>query len=138
MAKPLTFKEAKFQVEKLTSDPEQELTDEVIPKPVGYHLLIAMPEFSETYGDSGLVKSAKTAQHETILSMVGLVVDMGAQAYSDEDRFPKGPWCEVGDYVMFRANSGTRFKVGGKEMRLMNDDSIEATLTDPNAISAVN
>ena len=70
--------------------------------------------------------------------MVGLVVDMGTEAYGDEARFPNGPWCKQGDYVMFRSNSGTRFKVGGKEFRLMNDDSIEAVVADPSAISTVN
>jgi co-chaperonin GroES (HSP10) len=73
--------------------------------------------------------------HETIMSMVGLVLDMGAQAYSDKDRFSTGPWCEVGDYIMFRANTGTRFMVGGKEYRLMNDDSVEATVKDPRGVS---
>jgi co-chaperonin GroES (HSP10) len=66
--------------------------------------------------------------------MVGLVVDMGTQAYTDPSRFPNGPWCKVGDYVMFRANSGTRFKVQGKEYRLINDDTIEAVVADPNGI----
>lgn len=60
---------------------------------------------------------------------------MGAQAYSDKDRFPTGPWCEVGDYVMFRANTGTRFKVNRQEYRLMNDDSIEAVVEQPSAIT---
>lgn len=116
---------------------ESELKDEMIPKPVGYHLLIAMPEIEETFGGSGIVKPAKTMSHESIMSMVGLVVDVGEQAYKDADRFPLGPWCKAGDYVMFRANSGTRFKVGGKEMRLMNDDSIEAVVNDPASVSSV-
>lgn len=116
---------------------EPELKDEMIPRPVGYHLLVAMPEGEQTFGDSGIIKAAKTMHHESIMSMVGLVVDMGEQAYKDADRFPSGPWCKTGDYVIFRANSGTRFKVGGKEMRLMNDDSIEAVVTDPNAVSSV-
>ena len=116
---------------------EQELTDELIPKPVGYHLLITMPKVQETFGDGTLIKLDKTVHQETIMSMVGLVLDMGDQAYGDKDRFPNGPWCKQGDYVMFRPNSGTRFKVGGQEMRLMNDDSIEAVISDPNAICAV-
>jgi co-chaperonin GroES (HSP10) len=65
---------------------------------------------------------------------MGLVVDMGDEAYSDADRFPTGPWCKQGDYVMFRANTGTRFTVNGLEYRLMNDDSIEATIADPAGI----
>jgi co-chaperonin GroES (HSP10) len=116
--------------------PEAELKDECIPKPVGYHILVAMPEVEEKY-KSGIIKSAKTVNHEGLLSMVGLVVDMGSEAYSDTSRFPNGPWCKIGDYVMFRSNSGTRFKVGGKELRLMNDDSLEAVVSDPSAITAV-
>jgi len=108
-----------------------------IPRPVGYHLLIAMPERELTFGKSGIIKAAKTVSHETILSMVGVILDMGDQAYKDDKRFPSGPWCEVGDYVMFRANSGTRFKVAGQEYRLMNDDNIEAVVEDPNGITPI-
>jgi co-chaperonin GroES (HSP10) len=69
------------------------------------------------------------------MSIIGLVVDMGEQAYNDPERFTTGPWCKQGDYVMFRANSGTRFKVNGLEYRLMNDDSIEAVVADPSGVS---
>lgn len=107
----------------------------LIPKPVGYHLLVMMPEVEETYGGSGLIKAAKTVNEETVLNMVGVVVAMGDQAYSDKERFPTGAWCEVGDFVVFRSNSGTRFKVEGQEYRILNDDSIEATVSDPRAIT---
>lgn len=113
---------------------EEELENQ-LPKPVGYHLLIAMPEVEETYGDSGIIKSAQAMHHDEIMSMVGLVLDMGEQAYSDKDRFPTGAWCKQGDYVMFRMNTGTRFKLGGVEYRLMNDDSIEAVVNDPRGIT---
>lgn len=116
--------------------PEGELEAQ-IPKPVGYHILVAMPKVEETFGDSGLVKSATTIHHESIMSMVGLVLDMGEQAYADKDRFPTGAWCQVGDYVMFRSNSGTRFKVAGQEYRIMNDDSIEAVVQDPKGITKI-
>jgi co-chaperonin GroES (HSP10) len=116
---------------------QEEVLESMIPHPVGYHILIAMPKQEETFGDSGILKSQKTMSHDGILSMVGLVLDMGAQAYTDKDRFTTGPWCKAGDYVMFRANSGTRFKVGGQEYRILNDDSIEAVVEDPNAISGV-
>lgn len=112
----------------------QEL-DAVIPKPVGYRVLIALPKVEETFGESGIVKASKTIHDEYVLSTVGLVLDMGEQAYQDKDRFPTGPWCKRGDYVMFRANTGTRFKIQGQEYRLMNDDSIEAVVPDPRAIS---
>ena len=102
-----------------------------VPTPVGYRVLIELPEVDDTYGDSGIIKSSKEQRHEMILSISGKVVDMGEGAYSDEDRFPSGAWCKVGDHVVFRANTGTRFKIGEKEYRLMNDDSIEAVVDDP-------
>ncbi|MAO21225.1 MAG: hypothetical protein CMJ25_10785 [Phycisphaerae bacterium] len=122
-----------------TLAPEEMLTPEEIeaqlPKPVGYRVLVALPQVEETFGETGLLKSNTTMNQEHIMSIIGLVLDMGDQAYSDEDRFPSGPWCKTGDYVMFRMNTGTRFKVGGVEYRLMNDDSIEAIVADPRGIT---
>ena len=118
------------------AETDEEL-DLQIPTPVGYRLLIAMPEVEETYGDSGILKSNKEMHYDSILSTIGVVLDMGDQAYIDKDRFPTGPWCKVGDYVMFRMNTGTRFKVGGTEYRLMNDDSIEAVVNDPRGVKRV-
>jgi co-chaperonin GroES (HSP10) len=111
--------------------------DTLIPKPVGYHILIAMPEVVDTFGGSGLIKTTQTIHHESILSMIGLVLDMGDQAYADKERFPTGPWCKVGDYILMRMNSGTRFKVGAQEYRLVNDDSVEAVVEDPTGITRV-
>jgi co-chaperonin GroES (HSP10) len=105
-----------------------------LPKPVGYHLLIALPKVEDTY-ESGIAKSDRTKHEERVLSMMGAVIDMGEQAYADKDRFPNGPWCKVGDFVMFRPNSGTRFKVNGQEYRLLNDDSIEAVVADPRGVT---
>tara|TARA_R100001369_G_scaffold46895_2_gene73317 strand:- start:138 stop:557 length:420 start_codon:yes stop_codon:yes gene_type:complete len=125
----------------LNKDLEQELTEEeldnLLPTPVGYRVLVAMPEVEDTYGDSGIIKSSKEVQLDTVMSTIGLVLDMGKQAYSDKERFPTGPWCKQGDYVMFRMNTGTRFKVSGVEYRLMNDDSIEAVVTDPRGVKRV-
>ena len=116
-----------------------ELTEEEVeaqlPTPVGYRVLVALPQVEETYGDTGLIKSTTTKNQEHIMSIIGMVLDMGDQAYSDKDRFPTGAWCKAGDYVMFRMNTGTRFRVGGVEYRLMNDDSIEAIVADPHGIT---
>lgn len=108
--------------------------EQQIPKPVGYRVLIALPTIEETY-DSGIVKADRTLNEERILSTMGIVLDMGGEAYSDKERFPNGPWCNIGDFVMFRPNSGTRFKVNGQELRLLNDDSIEAVVPDPKGIT---
>jgi co-chaperonin GroES (HSP10) len=108
-----------------------------IPVPVGYRVLIAMPHVEETFDGTDLLKSVNTKTHEQVMSIIGLVLDMGEQAYSDTDRFSTGPWCKQGDYVMFRANTGTRFSIAGKEYRLMNDDSIEAVVPDPRGVERV-
>lgn len=105
-----------------------------LPKPVGYRLLVALPQVSETYEGTSIIKTDAERGRDHIMSIIGLVVDMGDGAYADEDRFPHGPWCKQGDYVMFRMNSGTRFTLGGTEYRLMNDDSIEAVVSDPSGI----
>ena len=115
------------------------LTDEELevqlPQPVGYRVLIALPEIEETYENTKVLKTTTEMRNEHIMSIIGLVVDMGSQAYQDKDRFGDTPWCKIGDYVMFRANSGTRFKIDGKEYRLMNDDSVEAVVTDPRGVA---
>jgi len=118
-------------VNEVVTDEEME---QQIPKPVGYRVLIALPTIEDKY-DSGLIKSDRTLHEERILSTMGIVLDMGGEAYSDKERFPNGPWCKVGDFVMFRPNSGTRFKVNGQELRLLNDDSIEAVVPDPKGVT---
>ena len=122
----------KKRKEKIAQE-EKELEAQ-IPQPVGYRVLIALPNVEETF-ESGIAKANSTKHEEYVLSIIGAVIDMGEQAYADKDRFPLGPWCKQGDYVIFRANTGTRFKVGVQEYRLMNDDSIEAVVADPRAIS---
>jgi co-chaperonin GroES (HSP10) len=106
-----------------------------MPKPVGYRLLIALPQIEETFNEMGIVKSERTMYEEQLMTVTGVVLDMGEQAYADKERFPNGPWCKVGDFVVFRANSGTRIRVNGVEYRLMNDDSIEAVVADPRGIT---
>jgi co-chaperonin GroES (HSP10) len=115
----------------------KELDDAQLPKPVGYRLLVALPDVDDYYKNSSLLKTDTAKHREYIMSIMGIVLDMGESAYNDKERFPNGPWCKAGDYVMFRMNTGTRFRVGGKEFRLMNDDSIEAVIPDPSGIMTV-
>ena len=105
-----------------------------LPEPKGYRLLIALPEIDEkTQGGvimpDGLVKDESTA------SIIGFVLKIGPDAYSDKERFPNGAWCKEGDFVIFRSYSGTRFKVAGKEFRLINDDTVEGVVDDPRGYS---
>jgi len=106
---------------------------EIVPTPAGYRILIALPDVKDkTQGDvylpDELVRREKTA------SIVGFVYKMGDLCYQDKEKFPTGPWCKEGDWVMFRSYSGTRFKIGGQEYRIVNDDTIEAVVPDPRSI----
>ncbi|MHC4882946.1 MAG: co-chaperone GroES family protein [Planctomycetota bacterium] len=104
-----------------------------LPVPTGYKLLIALPE-AEDKTAGGIVKAAETKHMEEVSSVCGFVLDMGPDAYSG-DRFPSGPYCKKGDWIMMRSYSGTRFAVHGKEFRLINDDSVDAVVDDPRGIT---
>jgi co-chaperonin GroES (HSP10) len=104
-----------------------------LPDPQTYHVLCMLPEAEEEY-ESGLVKAGKTIQFEELLSPVLFVVKIGPDAFKDEKRFPSGPACKVGDFVLVRPNTGTRMKIHGTEWRLINDDSIQAVVQDPRGI----
>lgn len=105
-----------------------------IPDPSTYHLLCVLPEIDEEY-ESGLIKAGQTVHFEEVLSPVLFVVKMGPDAFKDEKRFPSGPSCKVGDFVLVRPNTGTRIKIHGKEFRIINDDSVEAVVQDPRGIT---
>jgi co-chaperonin GroES (HSP10) len=107
-----------------------------LPDPATYHLLCALPDIEETY-ENGLVKAGTTMHYEEVLSPVLFVVKIGPDAYKDEKRFPSGPSCKVGDFVLVRPNTGTRLKIHGKEFRIINDDSVEGVVEDPRGITRI-
>ena len=104
-----------------------------LPEPKGYKLLIALPEIEEKT-EGGIIKSAQTQYEENIATIVGWVISMGPDAYTNFSRFPSGPYCKVGDWVLFRAFSGTRIKIHGREFRIINDDTVEAVVEDPRGV----
>jgi co-chaperonin GroES (HSP10) len=104
-----------------------------VPIPSGYRILCAIPEVEEQY-ESGLVKADQTINFEEKLATVLFVVEMGPDCYKDPTRFPTGPWCKKGDFVIVRPNSGTRLLIHGREFRMINDDSVEAVVQDPRGI----
>jgi co-chaperonin GroES (HSP10) len=108
-----------------------------LPDPADYMLLCVVPEAMEEYADSevGIIKSGQSMHYEEILTPVLFVVKIGPTAYQDKTRFPNGPRCKQGDFIVVRPNSGTRLKIHGREFRLINDDSVEATVQDPRGIS---
>lgn len=105
-----------------------------LPEPSGYRLLIAIPEVSEKT-EGGVYMPDQLKKAEETASIIGFVVKSGPDAYTDPNKFPTGAWCKDGDFVIFRSYSGTRFKVMGKEFRLINDDTVEAVVEDPRGYS---
>lgn len=105
-----------------------------LPEPKGYRILIAIPEVSQKT-EGGVYIPDQLRNAEETASLVGYVLKVGSEAYADAARFPTGPWCKEGDFVIFRSYSGTRFKVHGKEFRLINDDTVEAVVEDPRGYS---
>ena len=104
-----------------------------VPDPVTYHPLFVVPKAEEEY-ESGLVKAGQTMHYEEVLSPVLFVAKMGPDCYKDPLRFPSGPSCKVGDFILVRPNTGTRLKIHGTEWRIINDDSVEAVVQDPRGI----
>ena len=107
-----------------------------LPEPRGYKILIAMPG-SEEKTEGGIIKAAVTRQLEEVGAMYGMVLKLGPDAYADKKRFPNGAYCKEGDLILMRSYSGTRFKIHGKEFRLINDDSVEAVIDDPRGLEKV-
>jgi co-chaperonin GroES (HSP10) len=105
-----------------------------LPDPSGYRILCGIPNIDEQY-ESGILKSDLTLQHEELLTTVLFVVKMGPDCYKDVARFPSGPWCREGDFILVRPHAGTRLKIHGREFRIINDDSVEGVVEDPRGIS---
>ena len=104
-----------------------------LPDPKGWKILVAMPSADEkTKG--GILKASSTIKDEELSNICGYVLKMGSECYKDEKRFPNGPWCQLEDWVVFRAYSGTRIKMYGQEFRLINDDTVEAVVDDPTGV----
>jgi len=108
-----------------------------LPDPKTFHVLCVVPEAMEEFAESsvGIIKDSKTMHYEEVLTPVLFVVKLGPDAYKDATRFPNGPSCAEGDFVICRPNSGTRLKIHGREFRIINDDSVEATVEDPRGIT---
>jgi len=104
-----------------------------LPLPKGYRILCAVPEAEGAY-ESGLVKADETRRTEELLTTVLFVVALGPDCYKDEKRFPSGPWCNEGDFILVRPNAGTRLVIHNREFRVINDDSVEAVVMDPRGI----
>jgi co-chaperonin GroES (HSP10) len=104
-----------------------------LPKPSGYRILCAIPEMEKEY-ESGIIKADETVRIEETLTTVLFVVDLGPDCYSDKTRFPNGPWCKKGDFILTKPYAGSRLVIHGREFRIINDDTVEAVVDDPRGI----
>ena len=104
-----------------------------LPKPTGWRLLV-LPFKMKEKTKGGLVLAETTLEKQQVASQVGLVMAMGPDCYKDKERDPDGPWCKVKDWVMFARYAGSRIKIDGGEMRLLNDDEVLATIDSPEDI----
>tara|TARA_R110000737_G_scaffold124252_1_gene156453 strand:+ start:149 stop:580 length:432 start_codon:yes stop_codon:yes gene_type:complete len=104
-----------------------------LPQPTGWRILILPFKMGEkTKG--GILMGQDTLEKQQVASQCGNVLAMGPDCYQDKDRYKQGPWCKVGDWVMFARYAGSRIKIEGGEVRLLNDDEILATIKNPEDI----
>lgn len=113
--------------------PETKAT--ALPTPSGYKLLCVVPDVTDTFENSTIVKAESYMRSEEHGTTVLFVLRMGPDAYKDTAKFPTGPWCKEGDFILVRTYTGTRVKIFGKEFRLINDDQVDAVVDDPRGIS---
>jgi co-chaperonin GroES (HSP10) len=105
----------------------------LLPEPKGYRILCAVPHVEEEF-EGGIIKADNTVRTEEQTTVVLFVIKMGDLCYKDEARFPTGPWCKEGDFVLTRPYTGTRVVIHGREFRIINDDNVEAVVDDPRGI----
>jgi co-chaperonin GroES (HSP10) len=106
-----------------------------LPEPKGWMLLAAVIDVPETFEGSNILRAEATRKSDELTSPVLFVMNLGPEAYKDESKFPSGPRCKEGDFILTRPYAGTRVKIHGKEFRLLNDDQVEATVQDPRGIT---
>lgn len=123
-------------IKKAPTEPEVPIEERarLLPEPSGYRILCAIPE-AEEKTEGGIFKADETKKFEELTTPVLFVVKIGPDAFKDEKRFPSGPWCKEGDFILTRPHAGSRVKIHGREFRLINDDSVEAVVEDPRGIS---
>ena len=118
-------------------DADDDTKASALPTPVGHKLLCVVPEVDEKIAGTSLdlVRDMATLRQEEHATTVLFVLKVGPDAYKDQTKFPAGAWCKEGDFVLVRTYSGTRFKIFGKEFRLINDDQVDAVVQDPRGLT---
>jgi co-chaperonin GroES (HSP10) len=129
--------EAVVQLDAPPVDATNEEKATMLPTPTGWKILCAVPDVSEKIDGTelDLVKATSVIRQEEHATTVLFVLKVGPDAYRDSTKFPAGAWCKEGDFILVRTYSGTRFKIYGKEFRLINDDQVDAVVDDPRGLT---
>lgn len=106
---------------------------ERMPSPTGWRMLI-LPYRGKAQTQGGVYIPEKVIDDGQLTTVVGYVMKQGPLCYKDEAKFPDGPWCKQGDWVIFARYAGSRFRIEGGEVRILNDDEILAVISDPEDI----
>ena len=116
-------------------DPENidQKVAEQLPKPTGWRILI-LPYLGAEKSKGGIILTDQAREREQLATVCGYVLAVGPDAYADQNKFPEGPWCKKGDWVIFARYAGSRLKIDGGDLRLLNDDEILAIIQDPTDI----
>ena len=114
---------------------KKEITNEKdkLPQPTGWRLIV-LPFKMDEKTKGGIIMNETTLEKQQVASQCGNVLAMGPQCYTDKERYPEGPWCKVGDWVIFARYAGSRIQIEGGEIRLLNEDEILATIKNPEDI----
>ena len=117
------------------SKPKKEIPKEAaqLPQPTGWRILV-LPFKIDEKTKGGVLLGQETIERQQVASQCGNVLAMGSECYQDKKRYPNGPWCKVGDWVVFARYAGSRIEIEGGEVRLLNEDEVLATIQDPKSI----
>ena len=101
-------------------------------KPTGYRLLVMLPAL-EKASKGGIVFTEEMIERERLAASIAYVCKVGPTAYKDPKKFPDGPWCKEGEWVLIKSFTGNRLKYTGVdiELRVINDDAVEAVVANP-------
>jgi len=111
---------------------------ERLPEPTGWRILV-MPFQGKKQTDGGILLPDEVVQRESVATVVAYVLKVGPLAYKDPNKFGEGcaPWCEEGQWVCIGRYAGSRFKIEGGEIRIINDDEVIATILEPGDVMNV-
>ena len=132
--------EEKYKEQKVESVEEKRVDEtnvaniqDELPIPSGWRLLV-LPFTPKEKTKGGIIIAQEALDKARIATNCGYVVKIGPMAYGDKEKFPTGPWCKKGDWVIFARYAGSRLPIEGGEVRLLNDDEVLGTIKDPESV----